>query len=108
MSGSAPNPPLSSGRRFQRYPLDIRISIQVFRDGETISLWGRSSELGEDGSGGTVTAELEPGEVVSMELPLPLTPFPIKFRPLLRYGAGLRHVFEFVAFMPQLRAAILM
>ena len=91
MSGSAPNPPASSSRRFQRYPLDIRISLQVFRDGETISLWGRSSELGEDGIGGTVTAELEPGEVVSMELSLPLTPFPIKCRALVRYRDGLRN-----------------
>jgi len=106
MSGSAPNRPASSSRRFQRHPLDIRISIQVFRDGETISLWGRESELGEDGIGGTVTAELEPGEVVSMELSLPLTPFPIKCRALVRYRDGLRHGFEFLALSPQQREAI--
>jgi len=106
MSGSAPNPPASSSRRFQRYPLDIRISLQVFRDGETISLWGRSSELGEDGIGGTVTVELEPGEVVSMEFSLPLTPFPIKCRALVRYRDGLRHGFEFLALSSQQREAI--
>jgi PilZ domain len=106
MSGSTPNPAASSGRRFQRHPLDIRISIQVFRDGETISLWGRSSELGEDGIGGTVTTELEPGEVVSMELSLPLTPFPIKCRALVRYRDGLRHGFEFLALSPQQREAV--
>ena len=105
MSGSAPNPP-SSSRRFQRYPLDIRISLQVFREGETISVWGRSSELGEDGIGGTVTTQLEPGEVVSMELSLPLTPFPIKCRALVRYRDGLRHGFEFLALSPQQREAI--
>ena len=105
MSDSAPNPS-SSSRRFQRHPLDIRISLQVFRDGETISVWGRSSELGEDGIGGTVTTQLEPGEVVSMELSLPLTAFPIKCRALVRYRDGLRHGFEFLALSPQQRDAI--
>ena len=76
------------------------------RDGETISLWGRSSELGEDGIGGTVTAQLEPGEVVSMELSLPLIPFPIKCRALVRYRDGLRHGFEFLALSSQQREAI--
>src|SRR5436853_7579035 len=106
MSGSAPNPPASSSRRFQRHPLDIRISIQVFRDGETISLWGRSSEVGEDGIGGTVTAQLEPGEVLSMEISLPLIPFPIKCRTLVRYAHGLPDGFWFLAFVSKSRDAI--
>jgi PilZ domain-containing protein len=62
-----------------------------------VSFWGRSSELGEDGVGATLTGELEPGEVVSMELSLPMAPFPIKFRALVRYRDGLRHGFEFLA-----------
>jgi hypothetical protein len=50
----------------------MRLSVQIFRSGETTSLWGRSNELGEDGVGGTMTGELQVGEVVSMELALPL------------------------------------
>ena len=75
----------------------MRIVVQIFRSGETTSLWGRSNELGEDGVGGTLTGELEVGEVVSMELTLPLAPYPIKLRALVRYRAGLRHGFEFLA-----------
>ena len=84
-------------RRFSRRALDVHLSVHVFRAGENISFWGRSSEIGEDGIGATLTGELEPGEVVSMELSLPMAPFPIKFRALVRYRDGLRHGFEFLA-----------
>jgi hypothetical protein len=90
------NPDSRTARRFPRHALDVRVSVRAFRAGESVSLWGRSSELGEDGIGATLTGELEPGEVVSMELLLPLTPFPIKFRALVRYRNGLRHGFEFL------------
>jgi PilZ domain len=84
-------------RRFPRHALDVRVSVHAFRSGESVSFWGRSSELGEDGVGATLTGELEAGEVVSMELALPMAPFPIKFRALVRYRDGLRHGFEFLA-----------
>jgi hypothetical protein len=85
-----------TSRRFPRHPLDVRVSVHAFRSGETLSFWGRSSEIGEDGLGATLTGELEAGEVVSMELSLPMTQFPIKFRALVRYRDGLRHGFEFL------------
>ncbi|MBV8053325.1 MAG: PilZ domain-containing protein [Acidobacteriaceae bacterium] len=83
-------------RRYVRFPVDMRISLQVFRPTGTVSLWGRSTELGEDGIGGTLTGEVEPGEVVSMELSLPAS-HPMKLRALVRYRSGLRHGFEFLA-----------
>ena len=95
-----------TARRFPRYTLDVRVSIQAFRTGERISFWGRSSELGEDGIGVTLTGELEPGEVVAMELLLPWAPFPIKFRALVRYRDGLRHGFEFLALTAAQRGEI--
>jgi len=88
-------------RRFVRYPADIRVSIQVFRAAGTISLWGRSTEIGEDGIGATLTEEIEPGEVVSMEFSLPVTAYPMKMRALVRYRTGLRHGFEFLALNAQ-------
>jgi len=86
-----------SPRRFVRYPADIRVSIQVFRPSGTVALWGRSSELGEDGVGVTLTGEVLPGEVVSMELSLPKVSSPLKVRAMTRYRDGLRHGFEFLA-----------
>jgi len=90
-----------SPRRFVRYPADIRVSIQVLRRAGAVSLWGRSNELGEDGMGATLTEEIEPGEVVSMEFSLPVTSYPMKMRALVRYRTGLRHGFEFLALNPQ-------
>jgi hypothetical protein len=92
-----------SARRYQRYQVDIRITVQAFRSGENVSLWGRSNELAEDGVGGTLTGALEPGEVVSMELALPLAAQPMKLRALVRYRSGLRHGFEFLAVTTQQR-----
>jgi hypothetical protein len=96
-----PNP-----RRYPRYSADIRVSVQVFRPSGTVSLWGRSSELGEDGVGCTLSGEVEPGEVVSMELLLPTAGYPIKLRALSRYRTGLRHGFEFLALTNQQKDAL--
>jgi hypothetical protein len=85
------------GRRFPRYSIDLRFTVIVCRASGSQSFWGRTSELAEDGIGGTLTGEIEPGEVVAMELSLPLIPYPLKFRALVRYRSGLRHGFEFLA-----------
>ncbi|HZQ71133.1 MAG TPA: PilZ domain-containing protein [Terriglobales bacterium] len=93
-------------RRYPRHGLDIRVSVQVFRDGENLNFWGRSSELGMDGIGATLTGELEPGEVVSMELALPLTALPMKLRAIVRYRQGLRHGFEFLTLTTEQRVTV--
>src|ERR1700731_2235777 len=82
MSGTVPNqPPSSSPRRFPRYPLDVHLSVHVFRSGGRVSLWGRSNELGEDGIGATLTGELEAGEVVLWSCRFPWQHFPSRFAP---------------------------
>jgi hypothetical protein len=95
MSTSPSDPALK--RRFPRYPLDTRVSAKVFRPGAPIELWGRSIEFGQDGIGITLTGELEPGEVATLELTLPSGGAPLKLRGLVRYRDGLRHGFEFLA-----------
>lgn len=83
-------------RRFTRHRLDARIQMSVFRDGATASLWGRTSELGQDGVGATLSAELKVGEVVSMEFPIPVQPYFMRVRAIARYCEGLRCGFEFL------------
>ena len=83
-------------RRFSRYRFDVRIQLSVFRDGATTTYWGRTSELGQDGIGATLSGELLSGEVVSLEFPIPLPPNLMKVRAVVRYSEGLRCGFEFL------------
>jgi len=98
MASSAPgqNRTAPYTRRFPRYPMDVRMNVNVFRHGEISYFWGRSTELGLDGIGGTLTGDLEPGEVVSLEFPLPVSPYPLKLRAVVRYRIGLHYGFEFL------------
>ena len=84
-------------RRFPRFTIDVRLQVKMFQAGEFRNCWGRSTEMGQDGIGATLTGTLEAGEVVAMELTLPMATYPIKFRALVRYHEGLRHGFEFLA-----------
>ncbi len=92
----ATSPAYGRTRRFTRHRLDARIQLTVFRDGANNSLWGRTSELGQDGVGATLSAELQVGEVVSMEFPIPVSPYFMKVRGIARYCEGLRCGFEFL------------
>jgi hypothetical protein len=83
-------------RRYPRFALDARLQVRMFQGGEFRSCWGRSTELGQDGIGATLTGSLEAGEIVTLEIPLPLSPYPIKVRAIVRYCQGLRYGFEFL------------
>jgi PilZ domain len=83
-------------RRFPRFVIDVRLQVKMFQSGEFRTCWGRSTEMGQDGIGATLTGSLEPGEIVTLEIPLPLTPYPIKVRAIVRYRQGLRYGFEFL------------
>ncbi len=96
----APNPPtrqsVAHRRRFPRFAMDARLEVRMFQAGEFRTCWGRSTELGQDGIGATLTGSLETGEIVTMEIPLPLSTYPLKVRAIVRYRQGLRYGFEFL------------
>jgi hypothetical protein len=83
-------------RHFPRFAIDARMQVRMFQAGEFRGCWGRSTELGQDGIGATLTGDLETGEIVSLEIPLPLSPYPLKVRAIVRYRQGLRYGFEFL------------
>jgi hypothetical protein len=83
-------------RRFPRFAIDARMQVRMFQAGEFRNCWGRSTELGQDGIGATLTGDLEIGEIVSLEVPLAPSPYPLKVRAIVRYRQGLRYGFEFL------------
>lgn len=98
-----PQPAPEVRRRFPRFTVDVRMQVRMFQGGEFHSCWGRTTELGQDGIGATLTGELETGEIVSLEIPLPLSPYPLKVRAIVRFRQGLRYGFEFLTLDPQQR-----
>jgi PilZ domain len=95
-AGSKPAGKVTFTRRFPRFVLDVRLQVRMFQNGEFCTCWGRSTEIGQDGIGATLTGDLETGEIVTLEIPLPLSPYPIKVRAIVRYRHGLRYGFEFL------------
>ena len=93
-------------RRFPRFSIDVRLQVKMFQAGEFRTCWGRSTEMGQDGIGATLTGSLEPGEIVTLDIPLPLTPYPIKVRAIVRYRQGLRYGFEFLTLNDSQRETI--
>src|ERR1700735_938745 len=83
-------------RRYPRFAIDARLQVRMFQGGEFRTCWGRSTELGQDGIGATLTGEVETGEIVSLDIPLPLSPYPLRVRAIVRYRQGLRYGFEFL------------
>jgi hypothetical protein len=103
----APAPPPSAYvRRYPRFAIDARLQVRMFQGGEFRTCWGRSTEMGQDGIGATLTGELETGEIVSLDIPLPLSPYPLKVRAIVRYRQGLRYGFEFLTLSENQRETI--
>jgi len=78
----------------------------VFREDGASTLWGRSRELGEDGIGATLSGPLSEGEVVSMEISVPIAPHLIKVRAVVRYCNGLYCGFEFLVLSSEQRQTL--
>ncbi|HKN33119.1 MAG TPA: PilZ domain-containing protein [Terriglobales bacterium] len=97
MNAPAPKRSSRSMRRFPRYQLDVRIVVHVFRAGVNSTVWGRSTMIGQEGIGGTLTGGLELGEVVGLEFTLPLSRQPTKLRAIVRYKDGFQYGLEFLA-----------
>lgn len=93
-------------RRYPRYNMNMKVAVQVFREGVVESLWGRCNEVGEDGMSATLTGEMQPGEVATLEFTLPATVIATKLRAVVRYRNGFRHGFEFLAVAEGQREAI--
>jgi hypothetical protein len=107
MSDAVPEKKSSrSMRQFPRFELDVRVLVHVFREGKNTTIWGRSTMIGVEGIGATLTGDLEVGEVVGLEFSVPLCQQAVKLRGSVRYKNGFQYGFEFLAIDAAQRQAI--
>ena len=95
-----------SRRRSPRFHLNAPVDVTVLRSGIPQALPGRCLNLGERGVAGVIAGELVPGEIVGVELRLPVSSDFLRTRARVSYQDKLRCGLEFLGLSAQQRAAI--
>jgi PilZ domain len=93
LRGSGPS--VRDRRIHNRSPFDRRITINGFRSGESLSLWGRTSDVSLGGIGATIVGELAVNDVVSVQIPL-YGGQQLDVRAVVRNRQGFHYGFEFL------------
>src|SRR5580698_240402 len=95
-----------SRRRVPRYDVRTPLEVTVLRSGVPDAVPGRLINLCERGVAAMLAGELRPGEVVGVEVSLPLAHDSLRTRAMVRYQDKLRCGLEFVGLSLEQRAAI--
>ena len=82
-------------RRYSRFHCNWRLIVTCFR-GDTLTFWGRASDVSEEGLAATIVGELNVKEVVSIHLNIPLAQIPLTVRAAVRHRNGFFCGFEFL------------
>jgi TonB family protein len=93
-------------RTSSRFHLNAPVDVTVLRSGIPQAVPGRCLNLGERGVAGVVAGELVPGEIVGVELRLPLLSEALQARARVCYHDKLRCGLEFLGLSEEQRAAI--
>lgn len=93
-------------RKSTRFHLNAPVDITVLRSGIPLAVPGRCLNLGERGVAGVLAGELVPGEIVGVELRLPLLPDALQARARVCYYDKLRCGLEFLGLSEEQRAVI--
>jgi TonB family protein len=95
-----------SRRHSLRYRLQAPLDVTVLRSGVPDSVPGRSLNLGPGGVAAVLAGEVQPGEVVGVEIWLPESASPLRARARVRHHDKLRCGMEFVGLSAVQQAAI--
>jgi TonB family protein len=95
-----------SRRRSPRFHLNVPVDVTVLRSGIPQAMPGRCLNLGERGVAGVIAGELVPGEIVGVELRLPVSSDWLRTRARVCYQDELCCGLEFLGLSAQQRAAI--
>ncbi len=86
-------------RRTPRYRTDLTLIVRVLAERGYVRVHGRCTEISDSGLGAVTSAELNSGEIVSLELPLPGGDA-MDLRAVVRHRMGFLHGFEFISLLP--------
>jgi len=95
-----------SRRRVPRFEVRAPLDVTVVRSGVPDTLPGRALNVCERGVAAMLAGELMAGEVVGVEIRLPLEADPLRTRALVRYQDKLRCGMEFLGLTAQQRGTI--
>jgi hypothetical protein len=95
-----------SRRRVPRFQVQAPLDVTVLRSGVPDTLPGRSLNVCERGIAAVLAGELTAGEVVSVDVRLPLVSDPLHTRAMVRYQDKLRCGLEFLGLTADQRGAI--
>ena len=84
-------------RRYPRYRSNFPVAVTLFTEAEYRRLDAHCKDLSEAGIGVLLAAELNSGEVVSLDFCLPGLPTPWGVRGVLRHRRGYHYGFEFLS-----------
>jgi TonB family protein len=96
----------ASRRRVPRFQVQAPLDVTVLRSGAPDTLPGRSLNVCERGIAAVLAGELRAGEVVSVDVRLPLVADPLHTRAMVRYQDKLRCGLEFLGLTADQRSAI--
>ena len=95
----------SIDRILPRHEFEARIRIRLERDRQKLSLQGWARDLSESGLGAFVAESLKPGELVTLEIPLPDSAKQIIPAKVVR-TLGTQYGFQFTALSAEQRLRI--
>ena len=108
MNLSGPQLPKDEGcrRRFPRYRTDLKLTVLVLGPDGHFEINGLCNQIAEGGLGAIISSELSVGEMVNLQLLIPLELQPISLRAVVRWRKSLQHGFEFFEISSQQRTLI--
>ena len=93
-------------RRFPRYRTDMKLTVLVLGPEGHVAVNGLCNQIGEGGLGAIIANVLSIGDIVNLQLSIPLEPEPISLRALVRWHNRLQHGFEFFGISSEQRTMI--
>jgi len=101
-----PEPGHTCRRHWERFHLDLRITVEAVVRGRPAVIYGRTSDISEGGLGAVIPESLSPDDEINIRLPIGRDAADVTLRAVVRHRRGFYHGCEFFSVSEEDRAAI--